>query len=248
VIRLSVNVNKIATLRNARGGTVPDLGRAVDEILAAGAHGITVHPRADRRHITPDDVRLVARRLAGSRPRIEYNIEGDLRDEVLDLAREVRPDQLTLVPVTPGEITSHVGWSPDTPPAPMRAVTTEMRGLGVRVSVFVEADPAAVRWAATAGAHRIELYTEPYARAFERGESTARASFARYVECATLAHELGLGINAGHDLDTENLRLFRTLPHLDEVSIGHALVSDALFAGLDRTVRAYLAALHGQNA
>ena len=247
MVRLSVNVNKIATLRNARGGTVPDLGRAVDAIVAAGAHGITVHPRADRRHITPDDVRLVARRLSGLRPRIEYNIEGDLRDEVLDLAREVRPDQLTLVPVTPGEITSHVGWSPDTPPGPIRAVAKEMQGFGGRVSVFVETDPEAVRWAAAAGAHRVELYTEPYARAFERGQTEARASFARFVECAELAHELGLGVNAGHDLDTENLRLFRTLPHLDEVSIGHALVSDALFAGLDRTVRAYLAVLAGQN-
>jgi len=245
--RLSVNVNKIATLRNARGGVVPDLGHAVGVILDAGAHGITVHPRADRRHITPDDVRLVARLLAPVRPRIEYNIEGDLRAEVLELAREVRPDQLTLVPVTPGEITSHVGWAADTPPSAMRAVATEMQGLGVRVSVFVEADPAAVRWAATAGAHRVELYTEPYARAFERGEAVAQASFARYVECAVLAHELGLGVNAGHDLDVDNLRLFRTLPHLDEVSIGHALVSDALFSGLDRAVRAYLRALETQN-
>jgi pyridoxine 5-phosphate synthase len=242
VVRLSVNVNKFATLRNSRGGVVPDLGRAVDVILA-GAHGITVHPRADRRHITPDDVRLVAERLKGLRPRIEYNIEGDLRDEILAMARELRPDQLTLVPVVQGEITSHVGWSPDTPPAAMEAVTREMRALGVRVSVFVEADPAAVGWAARAGAHRIELYTEPYARAFERGDADARASFARYVECAELAHGLGLGVNAGHDLDTANLRLFRTLPHLDEVSIGHALVSDALFVGLDRTVRAYLDAL-----
>jgi pyridoxine 5-phosphate synthase len=245
VVRLSVNVNKIATLRNARGGAVPDLGRAVDAILAAGAHGITVHPRADRRHITPDDVRLVARRLAGRRPQIEYNIEGDLRDEILAFAREVRPEQLTLVPVQPGEITSQAGWPPDTPRAAIEAVTREMRALSVRVSVFVEADPAAVRWAASVGADRVELYTEPYARAFERGDAAARASFARYVECAELAHSLSLGVNAGHDLDGENLRLFRTLPHLDEVSIGHALVSDALFAGLDRTVRAYLAALAG---
>ena len=247
MVRLSVNVNKIATLRNARGGAVPDLARTVGVILDAGAHGITVHPRADRRHITPDDVRLVARLLAGRRPRIEYNIEGDLRAEILDFAREVRPDQLTLVPVTPGEITSHAGWSPDTPPESIRTVAKEMHGKGTRVSLFVEADPAAVSWAASAGAHRIELYTEPYARAFERGETEARASFARYVECAELAHELGLGVNAGHDLDTENLRIFRMLPHLDEVSIGHALVSDALFAGLDRAVRAYLAVLDGQN-
>ncbi len=226
--RLSVNVNKVATLRNSRGGAVPDLGRAVDVVLGAGAHGITVHPRADRRHVTPDDVRLVAAKLAGMRPRIEYNIEGDLRDELVSLAREVRPDQLTLVPVTPGEVTSHVGWGPDTPAATIRPVVDEMRALGVRTSLFVEADQAAVRWAATTGAARIELYTEPYARAFERGPREAEASIGRFTACAVLAHELGLGVNAGHDLDLANLRLFRTLPHLAEVSIGHALVSDAL--------------------
>jgi pyridoxine 5-phosphate synthase len=245
MVRLSVNVNKIATLRNSRGGAVPDLGRAVETIVAAGAHGITVHPRADRRHVTPADVHRVASLLAGTRPRIEYNIEGDLRAEVLELARAVRPEQLTLVPVTPGEITSHAGWPAATPVSAIRPVADEMHGLGVRLSVFVEADAAAVRWAATAGADRIELYTEPYARAFEHGDDAARASFARFVECATLAHELGLGVNAGHDLDVANLRLFRTLPHLAEVSIGHALVSDAVFTGLDRAVRAYLAALAG---
>jgi pyridoxine 5-phosphate synthase len=243
--RLSVNVNKVATLRNSRGGTVPDMGRAMDVILAAGAHGITVHPRADRRHVTPDDARLVATKLAGLRPRIEYNIEGDLRDEILAMAREFRPDQLTLVPVTPGELTSHVGWGPETPVATMRAVTSEMRALGVRTSVFVEADRAAVRWAAEVGADRIELYTEPYARAFERGPREAQASFDAFAACAVLAHELGLGVNAGHDLDVANLRLFRTLPHLAEVSIGHALVGDALFVGLDRAVHDYLDALAG---
>jgi len=247
MVRLSVNVNKIATLRNARGGSVPDLGTAVDVILGAGAQGITVHPRADRRHITPDDVRLVADRLEGLRPDVECNIEGDLRPELIALAQEIRPDQLTLVPVLPGEITSQAGWPPDTDPAEIAGVTEAMRQIGVRVSLFVAADPDAVRWAKTAGADRVELYTEPYARAFAGGEVAARIAFVPYVECAELAHELGMGVNAGHDLDIANLSLFRTLPHLDEVSIGHALVSDAIFEGLDRTVKAYLHALAGEG-
>jgi len=247
MVRLSVNVNKIATLRNARGGSVPDLGTAVDVILGAGAHGITVHPRGDRRHITPDDVRLVANRLEGLRPDVEYNIEGDLRPELIALVQEIRPDQLTIVPVLPGEITSQAGWPPDTDPAEIAGVAEAMRQLGVRVSLFVAADPDAVRWAKTAGADRVELYTEPYARAFAGGEVAARIAFVPFVECAELAHELGMGVNAGHDLDIANLSLFRTLPHLDEVSIGHALVSDAIFEGMDRTVKAYLHALAGEG-
>src|SRR5262245_446239 len=245
MVRLSVNVNKIATLRNARGGMVPDLGMAVDVIVGAGAQGITVHPRSDRRHITPDDVALVAKRLEPNRPAVEYNIEGDLRPEVIALAQAVRPDQLTLVPVLPGEITSQAGWPPDTDPVEIAGVAEAMRQIGVRVSLFVAADPDAVRWAKSAGADRIELYTEPYARAFERGEVAARIGFVPFVECAELAHDLGLGVNDGHDLHIANLSLVRTLPHLDDVSIGHALVSDALFEGLDHTVKAYLHALIG---
>ena len=247
MVRLSVNVNKIATLRNARGGAVPDLAMAVEVIVGAGAHGITVHPRSDRRHVTPDDVRLVASRLETHRPAVEYNIEGDLRPEVIALAQEVRPDQLTLVPVLPGEITSQAGWPPDTDPVEIAGVAEAMRQIGVRVSLFVAADPDAVRWAKAAGADRVELYTEPYARAFAGGEVAARIAFVPYVECAELAHELGMGVNAGHDLDLANLSLFRTLPHLDEVSIGHALVSDAIFEGMDRTVKAYLHALAGEG-
>ena len=243
MVRLSVNVNKVATLRNSRGGAVPSLAQATGVILDAGATGITVHPRADRRHITPDDVRLVARLLDGKRPAVEYNIEGDPRPEVFALAHEVRPDQVTLVPVVPGEVTSHVGWSAERAGTEFPSYVKQVHGCGARLSVFVDADPAAVRWAAGVGADRVELYTEPYARACERGEAEGRASFARFVECAELAASLHLGVNAGHDLDLANLRLFRTLPHLAEVSIGHALVSDALFRGLGVVVREYLAAL-----
>jgi pyridoxine 5-phosphate synthase len=245
MVKLSVNVNKVATLRNSRGGRVPSVIAAVDVCLEAGAPGITVHPRADRRHITPDDVHEIARRLAPLRGRVEYNIEGDPRPDLVALVREVRPDQCTLVPVRPGEITSQAGWPPDTPRDALTATIRELQSLGVRVSVFVDADEAAVRWAASVGADRIEIYTEPYARAFERGEAEAGLEPCR--RAAVLAYELGLGVNAGHDLDLENLVPFRSLPHLAEVSIGHALMSRALFVGLPRVVREYLDVLGGQT-
>lgn len=248
MIRLSVNVNKVATLRNARGGREPRVLDAVDVCLRAGATGITVHPREDRRHITPDDVREIAKALAPVRPHIEYNIEGDPRPELIDLVREVRPEQCTLVPVKPGEVTSQAGWQPGPSTEGVRDVIEDFRSRGVRVSVFVDPVPDAIRWAVTVAADRIELYTEPYARAFESGGpdgSATRASFARYTEAAELAHSLGLGINAGHDLDLENLVMFRTLPYLDEVSIGHAIVSRALFVGLDTAVREYRDVLAG---
>ena len=242
MIRLSVNVNKIATLRNSRGGRVPSVVEAVDVCLAAGVPGITVHPRADRRHITPDDVRAIRSRLRERAPGVEYNIEGDPRDELLDLVEEVRPDQCTLVPVLPGEITSQAGWraGPGTDRVPK--IVERLHAAGVRVSLFVDADQDPIRWAADAGGDRVELYTEPFARAFERGRAEGEHSFARYAAASEQAHALGLGVNAGHDLDLDNLTLFRTLPHLDEVSIGHALISHALFVGLDRAVRDYLAA------
>jgi pyridoxine 5-phosphate synthase len=159
---------------------------------------------------------------------------------------ETRPDQCTLVPVRPGEITSQAGWSTDAPPEQLGRTVRTLTEAGIRVSVFVEADEAPVRWAAATGANRVELYTEPFAHAFKKGPEQARASFARYAAAARLAHELGLGVNAGHDLDLQNLVLFRTLPHLAEVSIGHALISDALFVGLDRAVRDYLEVLAGR--
>jgi pyridoxine 5-phosphate synthase len=240
LVRLSINVNKVATLRNARGGREPRVLDAVAVCLEAGAAGITVHPRADRRHVTPRDVREIAAALAAVRPRVEYNIEGDPRPELVELVREVRPDQCTLVPVQAGEITSQAGWRPGPATDAIRDVVADFRSRGVRVSLFVDADADPIRWAASTGADRVELYTEPYARAFERGVSAGRESFERYAEAARLAHSLGLGVNAGHDLDLDNLVMFRELPHLDEVSIGHALVSRAIFVGLSTVIREYL--------
>jgi pyridoxine 5-phosphate synthase len=179
--------------------------------------------------------------------RVELNVEGDPRAELLELIHSVRPDQCTLVPVRPGEITSEAGWSPDTPRDALGAVIRSLQADAIRVSLFVNPDDGAVRWAAELGADRVELYTEPYARAFEHGEREARLSFDAYARAAELAHSLGLGVNAGHDLDLRNLVLFRRLPHLDEVSIGHALIGQAIFVGLDRSVREYLTVLEGTD-
>jgi pyridoxine 5-phosphate synthase len=243
--KLSVNVNKVATVRNSRGGRVPSVLEAVKACIAAGSPGITVHPRADARHITAADVREIAGHLRPLRGRIEYNIEGDPRPDLLALVHEVKPDQCTLVPVRPGEITSQAGWSIDTPRDALAAIVRELRDAGIRVSLFVDPEDAPIRWAADLGADRVELYTEPYARAFEQGDAEGRRSLAAYTRVAELAHSLGLGVNAGHDLDLHNLVLFRGLPHLDEVSIGHALISHALFVGLEASVRDYLEVLNG---
>lgn len=241
--KLSVNVNKVATLRNSRGGGVPSVLDAVRVCVAAGAPGITVHPRADQRHITPTDVREVAAEVAPLGGRVEINIEGDPRADFVALVAEVRPAQCTLVPVREGEITSQAGWLPETRSDALRAAIDRCRSLGIRVSLFVDPDEEAIRWAAAVGVDRVELYTEPFARAFEAGEASATASFDAYAKAARLAASLGLGVNAGHDLDLRNLTLFRGLPHLDEVSIGHALMSHALYVGLDRSVRDYLQVL-----
>jgi pyridoxine 5-phosphate synthase len=241
MIRLSVNVNKVATLRNSRGGGEPSVLDAVRVCVDAGAPGITVHPRADERHITPADVRAIALQLRSRSSHVEYNLEGDPRPGFLDLVAEVRPAQCTLVPVKPGEITSQAGWPAATPGAAIEKVVGDCKRLGIRVSLFVDPVADAVRWAADRGGDRVELYTEPFARAFAAGEG--EASFKTYVAAAELAHSLGMGINAGHDLDLHNLPLFRRLSHLAEVSIGHALVSHALFVGLERSVRDYLDAL-----
>ncbi len=243
MIRLSVNLNKVATLRNSRGGTVPSVLDAARVCIAAGAPGVTVHPRADARHITYSDVREVSALLRELGSRTEFNIEGDPRPDLMAMVLELRPTQCTLVPVRPGEVTSQAGWPPDTPRAAIDSIIRDLRQAGIRVSVFVEPAEAPVRWARDVGADRVELYTEPFARAFERGSAAADASFATYAAAAELAHSLGLGVNAGHDLDLANLVLFRTLPHLDEVSIGHALISHALYVGLDRSVREYLSVL-----
>jgi pyridoxine 5-phosphate synthase len=247
---LSVNVNKVATLRNSRGGSIPSVLRAVETCLAAGAPGITVHPRADERHIRPGDVLDIARLMRQGKGagdlQPEFNIEGDPREGFLDLVLRASPDQCTLVPVVAGELTSQGGWPADTRSPILEGAIRRLADAGVRVSVFIDADPAAVRWAAGVGAHRVELYTEPFARAFAAGGSSAAASFAKYSVASAEAAAVGLGVNAGHDLDLENLRLFRTLPHLDEVSIGHALISDALWVGLHRSVCDYLAVLKGR--
>jgi len=247
VISLSVNVNKIATLRNSRGGQVPSVIDAVKTCVAAGAPGITVHPRQDQRHIRPDDVHDIAALLAhltgpSGRP-VEFNIEGDPAPELIDLVLSVTPTQCTLVPTTPGEITSHAGWAPDTPVNRLGAIVTTLQDAGIRVAVFVEPERGPIEWAARLGADRIELYTEPFARAWASGAEAGRDAFARYVQAARFAHEVGLGVNAGHDLDLQNLVLFKTLPHLDEVSIGHALISHALWVGLEQAVGDYLSAV-----
>ena len=225
MVRLSVNVNKVATLRNSRRGREPRVLDAVEVCVAAGAAGITVHPRADQRHITPDDVTDIAVALAGLRPALEYNIEGDPRAELLALVRDVRPEQCTLVPVAPGEVTSQAGWTPGPDTEQLPGIVAELKALGIRVALFIDPNQRALELAAALGADRVELYTEPFARAFQEGPAAADRSFAVYVDTAERAHALGLGVNAGHDLDLENLVLFRQLPHLDEVSIGHAIMS-----------------------
>ncbi len=241
--QLSVNINKIATLRNSRGGVVPSVVDAARVCVATGAPGITVHPRLDERHITRQDVMDLAEFLRPQRDTVELNLEGDLRPDFLSMLREVRPHQATLVPVLPGEITSQGGWPADTPRELLSETIGELRGLGMRVSVFVDPVAEAIAWAAGIGADRVELYTEPFAAAFATDREAGIRQFALYAVAAEQAHALGMGINAGHDLDLANLEVFADLPHLDEVSIGHALISDAVFRGLDVVVRDYLAKL-----
>jgi pyridoxine 5-phosphate synthase len=246
MVRLSVNVNKVATLRNSRGGREPRVLDAVDVCLAAGVHGITVHPRADQRHITTADVRDIAKHLERVRPAVEFNIEGDPRPDLIDLVHEVRPEQCTIVPVVPGEITSQAGWTRGAGADRLAEEIAGLKARGIRVSLFVDPTTVAIELAKSVGADRVELYTEPFARAFERGPAAAAASFATYAGAAQHAHASGLGVNAGHDLDLENLVLFRALPHLDEVSIGHAIISRALFVGLATVVKEYLSVLAAQ--
>jgi pyridoxine 5-phosphate synthase len=242
MVSLSVNVNKVATVRNSRGGRVPSVLDAVRVCVDAGAQGITVHPRADERHITAVDVRDIAAELRSRGGMVEYNLEGDPRPDFLELVAQVRPTQCTLVPVKPGEITSQAGWPVSTPAATIEKVIADLKALGVRVSLFVDPTRDAVRWAADRGTDRVELYTEPFARSFDAGRGPQ--SFEVYAAAAELAHALSMGINAGHDLDLRNLPLFRQLPYLAEVSIGHALISRALFVGLSTAVREYLDVLN----
>jgi len=240
LIRLSVNVNKVATLRNARGGDLPRVREAAEVAIAAGCHGITVHPRPDERHIRFADVE----ELAGWLP-VEFNIEGFPAEPWLRLVERVRPAQATLVPDPPDVLTSNAGWRfGEVDRVWLREVIARLHEAGCRVSLFVDPVPAEAEAAPSVGADRVELYTEEYARAFPTPDRDA--VFARYRETAERALAVGLGLNAGHDLDLENLPfLARHLPGLLEVSIGHALISDALYRGLAPTVKAYLAALSG---
>jgi pyridoxine 5-phosphate synthase len=240
---LSVNLNKIAVLRNSRGGNEPDLLRAAQTCIEAGCGGITVHPRPDLRHIRPDDVRALAALL---RDRVEYNIEGNpfapprgAYPGLLALCREVRPTQVTLVPDGDAQLTSDHGFDLAREAERLRPLIAELRDIGCRVSLFVDAGTLALEPAVTIGAQRVEIYTGPYAEAFAQGD--ARAALADCVETARRAQQLGLAVNAGHDLDQCNLGTLRAaIPGLAEVSIGHALIGEALYEGLAVTVRRYL--------
>jgi len=243
--RLSVNVNKVALLRNSRPLDIPDVVRAAELAIDAGAHGITVHPRPDARHIRPADVYSLSK-LVRARG-VEFNIEGNPFQPMLDLVRAVRPDQCTLVPDDPGASTSDHGWDLGRDGTRLLPVIAELKMLGVRVSLFMDPEDRTMAAARATGADRVELYTEPYALAFATADQ-ARV-LARFVAAATAAQREGLGVNAGHDLNRENLPLFlRTVPGVLEVSIGHALIADALEFGMKQTVALYLCAVSGGRA
>lgn len=234
--RLSVNINKVATLRNARGGNVPDVLRVALDIERFGAQGITVHPRPDERHIRYADVRALKPLLT-----TELNVEGNPIDSFMALVYEVRPAQVTLVPDGPDQITSNAGWEVAQHTHFLRATIDQLHAWGIRTSIFVGTNLDNIRAAAQTGTDRIELYTEPYALHYPTDCAGAVAPFA---EAAQLAHSLGLGVNAGHDLSLDNVGyLAQHLPMLDEVSIGHALISEALYLGLEETIRRYRVAL-----
>lgn len=233
---LSVNVNKIATLRNARGGNVPCVETVSVDIQRFGANGITVHPRPDERHITRADVHNL-------RPLVttEFNIEGYPSDEFMQLVLDVVPEQVTLVPDAPGVLTSNAGWEVEAHYDQLCGIIARLHEAGIRTSIFVGTDLDNIRWAAKTGTDRIELYTGPYAHDFA---ADREAAIAPYVAAAEVARGLGLAINAGHDLSLDNLPYFKQrIPWLAEVSIGHQLISDALYLGLEATVKAYLHAV-----
>ena len=231
--KLSVNINKIATLRNARGGETPSVTEAAIKIQEFGAHGITIHPRPDERHITRKDVYDLKPLVT-----TEYNIEGNPHREFIDMVLEVKPEQVTLVPDADDAITSNAGWDCEKNMVFLKSVIAEFKNAGIRTSIFLDPNPEMVKFAAETGADRIELYTEAYASNYSKNKEEAIKS---YVETAVEAEKFGLGINAGHDLSLENLKYFAdNIPNLLEVSIGHALVSEALYMGMENTVQAYL--------
>lgn len=230
--RLSVNINKIATLRNARGGNNPDLVNVALDCERFGAEGITVHPRPDERHIRYKDVYDLKAVL-----KTEFNIEGNPEGRFIELVEKVRPAQVTLVPDPPGAITSNAGWDTRLNFSFLKDIVRHFHSLGIRTSIFVDPDPAMVEGAAETGTDRVELYTEPYAREFSVNKEKAVTT---YINAAKLARELGMEVNAGHDLDLANLHfLIKNIPWIEEVSIGHALISDALYYGLENTIQMY---------
>jgi pyridoxine 5-phosphate synthase len=235
--RLSVNLNKVALLRNSRSLGIPSVLRSAELSLASGAHGITVHPRPDARHIRPADVYELAEYL-GTMPGVELNVEGNPFPEFLELVRATKPDQCTLVPDGPDAITSDHGWNVEEHAARLGPAIAELRAWGVRVSLFMDADSNEWRLARELGADRVELYTEPFAVAHSRGDF--EASLATYASAAANAQAAGLGVNAGHDLNLRNLDTFCSIPGILEVSIGHALIADAIEMGMPAAVRAYV--------
>lgn len=234
----SANLNKVALLRNTRDNGIPDVRQFARLCIAAGAAGITVHPRPDERHTRPSDVREL--RLLTQQLRVEFNIEGYPTDDFLRLIHEVHPEQCTLVPDAPDQMTSDHGWNVAAHGDLLRRIIPPLRAAGIRVSLFMDPDPAAMSLVPATGAHRIELYTEPYAVAFPT--AVRAASLAQYAATAQAAHAIGLGVNAGHDLNLDNLGDFLSqVPHVEEVSIGHALIADALELGMTEAVRRYVA-------
>ncbi|MCF2658924.1 MAG: pyridoxine 5'-phosphate synthase [bacterium] len=234
---LSVNINKVATIRNARGGNVPDVLKVAQDAELFGAQGITVHPRPDERHIRYSDVYALKPLV-----KTEFNIEGNPIDKFVDLVLKVKPTQVTLVPDAPDAVTSNAGWDVKANFAQLSEWVDTFTSHGIRTSIFVGTDLANIEWAAKTGADRVELYTEPYASGYLANREAAVAPF---VEAARHAKSLGIGVNAGHDLSLVNLAYFhQCIPWLDEVSIGHALICDALYMGLKETIEAYRNALN----
>lgn len=235
--KLSVNINKVATLRNARGGNNPDVEKVAWDCEHFGAEGITVHPRPDERHIRYADVYALRPLL-----KTEFNIEGYPSKEFIDLVLKVKPHQVTLVPDAPDQITSNAGWDTRTNQSFLADLMETFGNAGIRTSIFVGTDPEMIEYAAKAGADRVELYTEPYASLYLESPEVAVAPF---VEAAKVTRSLGMGLNAGHDLSLVNLKYFHeSIPWLDEVSIGHALICDALYLGLEKTIKEYKTCLH----
>lgn len=234
--KLSVNINKVATIRNARGGNNPDVQKVAVDCEKFGAQGITVHPRPDERHIRYQDVRDIKPLIT-----TEFNIEGNPINKYIKLVLEVKPTQVTLVPDADNQITSNHGWDTVANKGFLTDVIGQFKEAGIRTSIFVDAEPKMVEAARMCGTDRIELYTEPYAAGYEANREEAIKPF---VEAAEVAREVGLGLNAGHDLSLQNLTYFhQNIPWLDEVSIGHALICDALYFGLEDTIKRYLACL-----